>query len=277
MRSSSPTTVGRMKTEVLSETLRERRRSLLWWTLGVVGLVGLTVAFYPSVKGAGGLSDYAKDLPKSLRGLFVGGEIDITSGPGYLNSQVFAMLAPLILLIFAIGAGGWAVAGEEERGTLDLLLAHPLRRGDFVAQRFAAVSVLVIALSTVLFVTVAVASALVDLEIGIGDLIAACGSNALLALLFGTLALAIGATWAGRARAITVATAFAIAAWMLDGLGQAVDWLNSFRPLSPFYQAIGTDPLRDGVSWGSWALLAGLTAMLLAAAVRGLERRDLRQ
>lgn len=266
-----------MRTDVLTETLRERRRSLLWWTLGVVGLVGLTVAFYPSVKDSSGLSDYGKDLPESLRGLFVGGEIDLTSGPGYLNSQVFAMTAPLILLIFAIGVGGWAVAGEEERGTLDLLLAHPLRRGAFVAQRFAAVFILVIALSTVLFVTVAIASALVDLEIGTRDLIAACGSNALLALLFGTLALAIGAIWPGRGRAISVAGALAVAAWMLDGLGEAVNWLDPLRPLSPFYQAIGTDPLRDGISWGSWALLAGLTALLVGAAIQGLERRDLRQ
>jgi len=266
-----------MGTDVLAETLRERRRSLLWWTLGVVGLVGLTVAFYPSVKDSAGLSDYAKDLPESLRGLFVGGEIDLTSGAGYLNSQVFAMLAPLILLIFAIGAGGWAVAGEEERGTLDLLLAHPLRRSDFVVQRFAAVLVLVIALSTVLFLTVAVAAALVDLEIGISDLLAASGSNALLALLFGTLALATGAVWPGRGRAIAVATALAVTAWMLDGLGQAVAWLDPLRPLSPFYQAIGTDPLRDGVPWASWGLLAGLTAMLVVAAVQGLGRRDLQQ
>jgi ABC-2 type transport system permease protein len=186
-----------MGTEVLIETLHERRVSLVWWALGVVGLVGLTVAFYPSVKGSSGLSDYAKDLPESLRGLFVGGEIDITSGAGYLNSQVFDLMAPLILLIFAIGAGAAAVAGEEERGTLDLLLAHPLRRRDFVAQRFLALSILVIALTSVLLLTVVVASALVNLDIGIADLIAACGANALLGLLFGTLALATGAIWPG--------------------------------------------------------------------------------
>ena len=266
-----------MGTEVVAETLRERRRSLAWWALGLIGLVGLTVAFYPSVKDSSGLSDYARDLPESIRGLFVGGEIDITSGAGYLNSQVFAVLAPLLLLIFAIGAGGAAVAGEEERGTLDLLLAHPLRRTDFVLQRFAAMSVLVIALTTVLLVTVALTSALVDLEIGFGDLVAACGSNALLALLFGTVALATGAIWPGRGRAIALATALAVAAWMLDGLGQAVDWLDPLRPVSPFYQAIGTDPLRDGVPWASWALLLGLSAALVGAAMQGLERRDLRQ
>jgi ABC-2 type transport system permease protein len=266
-----------MGIEVIAETLRERRRSLVWWTLGIIGMIGLTVAFYPSVKDSTGLSDYAKDLPEGLRGLFVGGEIDITSGPGYLNSQVFAMAAPLILLIFAIGAGAGAVAGEEERGTLDLLLAHPLRRSDFVLQRFFATAVLVMILSAVLFVTVVVASALVGLDIGVADLLAACGSNALLALLFGGLALTSGAVFPGRGRAIGVATALAVAAWMLDGLGRAIDWLDPFRPLSPFYQAIATDPLRDGVPWGSWALLAGLTCALAAVAVVGLGRRDLRQ
>ena len=31
----------------------------------------------------------------------------------------------MIMLVFSIGAGSWAIAGDEERGTLDLLLAQP--------------------------------------------------------------------------------------------------------------------------------------------------------
>jgi ABC-2 type transport system permease protein len=123
-----------MPTEVLAETLRERRRSLAWWTLGLVALVALNVAFYPSVRDSAGISDYGRDLPEAARALFAGGELDIASPAGYLNSQVFALMAPLLLLIFTIGAGASAVAGEEERGTLDLLLAHPLRRRAWVVQ-----------------------------------------------------------------------------------------------------------------------------------------------
>ena len=37
-------------------------------------------------------------------------------------------MLPLLLLVYAIGAGSRAIAGEEESGTLDLLLAHPLSR-----------------------------------------------------------------------------------------------------------------------------------------------------
>jgi len=129
-----------MPVEVTLEAFRERRRSLVWWTVGLTATIALTIAFYPSLADDQALSDYAKDLPESLRALFVGGELDIASPAGFLNSQVFALTAPMLLLIFAIGAGSGAVAGEEERGTLDLLLAHPLRRRDYVVGRFAALA-----------------------------------------------------------------------------------------------------------------------------------------
>jgi ABC-2 type transport system permease protein len=266
-----------MRAEVLLESLRERGRSLLWWSLGLAGMVALNVAFYPSIRDDPSLNEYLENLPESLRGLFVGGEFDLTSPAGYLNSQVYALLAPLLLLVFAIGAGAGAVAGEEERGTLDFLLAHPLRRRDYVLERLGAVLALVAALALALLVTVALGSWLVDLDIGFGRLVAASVSCFLLAALFAALALAVGALAPGRAQAIAVAAGVAVLAWLLDGLGQAVDVLEPLRPLSAYYQAIGKNPLREGALWSGWAYLALATAVLAAVAAYGLERRDLRQ
>jgi len=266
-----------MGTEVLADTLRDRRRSLLWWTLGLVALVGVTVAFYPSIRGDSSLSEYGKDLPEGLRALFAGGELDIASPAGYLNSQIYALTAPLLLLVFSIGAGSGGIAGEEERGTLDLLLAHPLRRRDYVIQRFLALLTLVAMLSLVLLATVALGSLVVDLEIGFDRLLAATGSVALLAAFFGCLALAVGGLGPGRARATAVAAALATAAWIFDGLGQTVDALDGWRFLSPYYQALGENPLREGVPWDGWAILAVGTLFLVAIAAAGLERRDVRQ
>ena len=189
-----------MRTEILVQTLRERRRSLLWWTLGLAALVLLNVAFYPSVRDDEALSDYAKDLPESVRALFAGGELDLTSPAGYLNSQIFALTAPLVLLIFAIGAGAGVVAGEEERGALDLVLAHPVRRRDYVAQRFLGLATLILALTAVLLATVWLGSLLVDLEIGFDRVLAASVSVGLLALLYCGVALAVGSLAPGRSR-----------------------------------------------------------------------------
>ena len=79
------------------------------------------------------LSNYGEDLPDRSEHSSSDGELDLASPAGYLNSQIYALLAPLLLLIFSIGGGAGAVAGEEERGTLDLLLAHPVRRRDYVS------------------------------------------------------------------------------------------------------------------------------------------------
>lgn len=266
-----------MRLEVAVQAVRERRRSLVWWGLGLVGLVALTVAFYPSVRDQPSLSDYAKELPESVRALFAGGELDLASPAGYLNSQIFALMAPVVLLIFAIGQGAGAVAGEEERGVLDLVLAHPLRRRDYVVQRFLALTALVVVLTIVLFASVAIGSLAVDLEIGVGRLLAASVGVGMLGLFFGAVALAGGAFRPGRARAIAVAAGLAVAAWLLDGLGQAVDLLEAWRPLSPYYQAVGRNPLREGVPWAGWAALAVATAAFVAGGAAALERRDLRQ
>lgn len=266
-----------MRTEVLVESLRERTRSLGWWTLGLVLLIAVNVAFYPSVRDDDALSEYAKDLPESLRALFAGGELDLASPVGYLNSQVFALTAPLVLFIFAIGAGSGAVAGEEEKGTLDLLLAHPLRRHGYVVQRFVALATQIALLGVGLLAAVALGSAAVGLEIGFGRLVAATVSVTLLALFVGSLALATGAVAPGRARAIAVSAGVAVAAWLLDGLGQAVDPLEPWRPLSPYYQALGQNPLRNGAPWSGWAVLAVAVTALVALAALGLGRRDVRQ
>jgi ABC-2 type transport system permease protein len=266
-----------MRTEVLLQSVRERRRALLWWTLGLAALVGLNLAFYPSIRDDPALSDYAKDLPEAVRALFAGGELDLASATGYLNSQVYALTAPLVLLIYSIGAGAGAVAGEEERGTLDLVLAHPVHRWDFVMQRFLALAALVAVLTLTLLSTVAVGSWLVDLEIGFGRLLAASVSVGLFAVLFGAIALLVGALVPGRARSVAVASGAAIVSWMFDGLAQAVDALEPWRPLAPYYHAIGRNPLREGTPWSGWLILVGTTGLLVAAACVALDRRDLRQ
>jgi ABC-2 type transport system permease protein len=116
-----------------------------------------------------------------------------------------------------------------------------------VVQRFLALAALVALLSVVLLAAVALGSLTVDLEIGFGKLFAASASVALLALLFGAAALAAGAIRPGRPRALAVAAGLAVASWIFDGLAQSVDALDPWRPLSPSYQALGENPLREGI------------------------------
>jgi hypothetical protein len=53
--------------------------------------------------------------------------------------------------------------------------------------------------------------------------------------------------------------------------------LEPWRPLSPYYQALGQNPLRDGPPWDGWGLLVLATVALIFIGSIGLERRDIRQ
>src|SRR6266511_1070057 len=80
-----------------------------------------------SIKGNAALNRAVQDYPEALKA-FVGGELDLASGPGYLDGELFSLMIPLLLLLYTIAAGARAIAGEEEAGTLDLLLSHPISR-----------------------------------------------------------------------------------------------------------------------------------------------------
>ena len=80
-----------MLRDVWRKTLWEQRRAIVWWVVGVAAFIGITVAFYPSIRSsAADFDDLLEQLPEGFRTLFVGNESDITSPIGYVDSQVFA-------------------------------------------------------------------------------------------------------------------------------------------------------------------------------------------
>lgn len=99
------------------EALRRRRRGAVIGTAGLVALVGLVVVAYPTVRDNTELDTTFGDLPPSVQQLLgITAGDPLTSPAGYLNSQLFANILPLLLMVFAISIGAWAVAGEESAG-----------------------------------------------------------------------------------------------------------------------------------------------------------------
>ncbi len=67
----------------------------------------------------------------------------MTTIEGFVASQVFSFMAPLVLAFFPILASARAIAGAEERGTTAVLLGNPMPRW----QLFGGVAMLCLAFS----------------------------------------------------------------------------------------------------------------------------------
>ncbi|HEV3505407.1 MAG TPA: ABC transporter permease subunit, partial [Actinomycetes bacterium] len=115
---------------VAARLVRDRRWLTLWWALGFVGLTFFTVALYPSIKGQPSIEELLANMPQALRSAIgYDAAVPLSSPAAYLQARLFSTLAPLLAVVFGIGAGARAIGGSEEAGTLELLLANPVTRG----------------------------------------------------------------------------------------------------------------------------------------------------
>jgi len=257
-------------------TIRDQRRALVWWAIGLFAAGATYAPFYPSIKeNAETLQQYMESMPEFLSDAFLGASRDFTSPAGYLNTELFNFFAPILLLLYAIGAGARAIAGEEERQTLDVLLATPTTRRRVVLEKFGAMAVGAALLCVVLWVSIPLTGPPFELTPSLWDLAAACLMSFLLAMAFGGVALAVGCATGRRGLAIGVTAGFAAAAYLVDLLTPAIESIDWLQYLSPLHYYLDAEPMMNGLGVGGSLVLAAIAVVGLAYALVAFERRDL--
>ena len=258
---------------VFERTFHEQRRSLYGWSVGLFALGLIMTALYPTIRGNPQLATLHETYPRALRSLF--GISDMTTGVGFLRAEVFSFVAPMLIIVLAVLWGGDLIAGEEDRGTIDILLANPISRRRVLLEKWAALLAGVAVASAALTAGLAIGIVAADLHAGAGEIAAAVVSTALLGVLYGTVAVALGAATGRRGLARGVTAALAVAAYLLSSLADLVGWLKPVRPTSPWYHTLGVDPLAAGFLPLHLLVIVALTAAVIGGAVTAFDRRNL--
>lgn len=233
------------------------------------GLALLYVLLFPSIQE----SFEELDLPEYMES-FSGAAGSYSTPEGYLATEFFTAV-PITLVIFAIVAGTAATAGEESAGTLDMLLAQPIRRRRVIVEKAlgigAAVSVALLAGLPGIYL----GQLFVDMDISPWRTLAATIVTLPLLYLFAALAMLLGAALPTRATAVAAATALAVLAYVVYTVGALVDALSGVRKVTPFYWSDASKALvGDFEVWRTLVLL-GVCIGLVALATWAFERRDI--
>jgi ABC-2 type transport system permease protein len=264
-----------MLRNVLLKTVRDQRRSYAAWCVGVILLVATYVALWPSIKGQPSMQDFLDQMPAAFRNLFAMSGADMSTPAGYIQIELLSFMGPLLVLLYAVGTATAAVAGEEDQHTLELLLTTPVPRGRVLIDKAVAMTAGTLGLSALLGAALVAEGSLVGMNLSVPRVAAAMMHLGLLGLVFGSLALAIGAGTGRLGLSRAVPLILAVLAYVVNGLGGLVDWLRPFQPLSPFYQYAAHDPLRHGVSLPAAVVSLATVAVLIAAAAWSFDRRDI--
>lgn len=257
---------------VWSKTLRAYRIPILAWGIGLGLMVMATAAASTQISsGLGGQS--VNQLLQDFR--FFGNPIAMSTPQGYTTFKILGLL-PLFLGIWTVIAGAYLTRGEEERGSLDLLLGEPISRLRTLAEKvFAfALGTLLIGLFVALGLMLGLASAKLPADLG-GSLLA--GLNfAISAFVYGALALFVSQFTRRAGAAAGIAGAYMAIDFVVAGAARStngLDWLGRFT--INYYSELSKPIIADyGANPGAMLVLLAASAVLLGASFWLFARRD---
>ena len=266
-----------MITSVFGKSVWERRRSTLLWTLGMVFLAAVTVSFFPTIRNdSESFQEMFESMPEGVLSIFGIDDTTLQITPsGFVNTRLYSGIGAVALAVFGLGLGTSAIVGEEERGTLNLLLAQPISRTRVVLEKFAASVLTTAVVGSGVLLTLVVFNPIVDLEFAFLNMVAANVGLVLMSLVFCAFALMVGALTGDRGKTSGLSAALVVLAFFVNGLAPLVESIAWTRQLSPFYWLQGPNRLSEGFNarYSSVMVLVILAQVMIA--VWGLNRRDI--
>jgi ABC-2 type transport system permease protein len=258
-------------------TLWERRRPTFWWIVGSLAYFLVLGSVYPAIRDqAADFQRLLESYPDALLAMFgLDSQTNIGTPVGFLELYASGWYLPLATIFLGIGMASRVIGGDEEAGTTDLILAGPVDRLTLVLERSAATFVAVTALGAGLLFSLWVMGPLFGATVPFEGLAGASIHATLVGWSVAALTLLAGAITGSRAISLGVATAFAVASYLINGLSEYATWLDRIRTLTPFYYATASHPLRNGVHGGHALLLLGVSIILTGLAAFFFRRRDI--
>lgn len=263
-------------TAITRWTLWQRRWSSLWWIIGIVGFMVLILAFYPPFRDQAVKLDQTinKQIPSSARA-FISDTPNYFSPVGYLSSQIYYLVLPILLSILSIGAGSSLIAKEESTGTIELLLARPLSRAKLLAGKFSAGGLILTAVSLFAFISALIMAHIVNLPVGTLPLFITTLDCLVMAAAFGSIAFMITTIKKARRASIGLAVLIALGGYIINSLASTASALKWPARFMPFHYYHASDMLKGHYRWEDFAVMGGIIAACLIISWVSFRRRDI--
>lgn len=251
-----------------------RRADIIGWTIGL-SLFALTyLGLYPSMADQMALFDLS-DLAfyEAL------GVSDMATFEGYASGTVVNLL-PIILVVYAIITGTGALAGQEDDGTLELIVTLPLPRWQIVLVKAAGIALALLAI--VLLTTGSVMGIFAGIQneittvIELGDWVPIMLAVWPLTLAFGMFSLLLGAIAPTRRMAGVLGMVFFLVNYVGDAVTNMTTTYEAWQPLFLFhYYDNSSAVFTEGIVLGNSVVLLVVAGLFLTTAVVIFQRRDL--
>jgi beta-exotoxin I transport system permease protein len=226
---------------------------------------------------------------KIIQSLLGGADIRLDHTQDMLSMAYVHPLTQIILCVWAIGRASGSIAGELDRGTMELLLAQPIRRGQIILAHFLIdiITIPVVCLS--MWAGTFVGAHLVGLtgatdpklQVHLAKFGPALFNVGLLVFAVSGITMAISAAGRYRGRVLGGAVLLALLQFLVNVIGQLWSPMEPLRPYTVFYWyqpqpiILEVDWTVHREIWEGFAVLAAVGTAGYALALWRFTRRDL--
>jgi ABC-2 type transport system permease protein len=259
--------------ELVGGPLRAMRRATFWWCLGLSALVAATISIWPAFRGSSGISQAIDQLPSGVVQAF--GLADFGTPAGFLRANLYGFFVPLLIVIAAVVLANGQTASEEASGRMELYLAQPIDRRSALLGRAVAAVMAVVVICLVLGLAQLGSNMAFGLSIDTGYLVSTIALCGLLAVLHGSLAVAMAGISGRPSLVLGVGIGVGVAGCVVSSLFPLSDVLAPWRHISPWDWAFGGNPLEQATDLWRYAALAVPSVILTAVGVFAVARRDI--
>lgn len=259
---------------IFIKTYRDHWKALLAWTLTLVGLVCLEMAIYPTIaKSGAAFEQFINAYPDAIKKMFR--MQDYVSPAGFLSTELYSMMVPLVLIAVGATWGASATAQEEDKGTADVLFSLPISRARILLAKMVAAMSAVVLLSFLTMANILILTPAVDMSISARALFAGTLSSIGIGLLFTSIAFFVGSFSSHKGVALGVATGVSLIFFVMYSVAGMVDSLDAVEPFNPMEWALGGSPLFNGIDWAGVAKLFGVALLFFVGAHLKFDRKDI--
>jgi ABC-2 type transport system permease protein len=260
---------------VIAWELKRRRFFILWWTIGIASLIAVTVLAYKAIgHDADQLNSTFNSLSSSAGGFFGGS--DFFSPIGYMSSQIYYILLPILIIIMGTTLAAGLMNRDENDSTVEYTLARPISRRQLLWSK-ALVWLIVVATVCVLTYIITVATVrIAGIEINQVDLLTTHLLSFAFSASFGLIAFALMAvSQLTRKIATSIAIVLAFGSYTISSLASLVHWLETPAKFMPYHYYDTVGLLGGHVERGLIVYLASTVVVAAAIASVSYARRDI--
>jgi len=262
--------------------LKFARGGLLAWGLGLFAYALLVLLLYPTMREVPGFQSYWEALPQAFKEAIGATELGAIFGPtgvisleGFLGTEFLAWW-PMMLAVYAVLFLGGGVAREAERGTLELLLSHPLHRYQVVNSKFAVFLVALGVLAGVSYIGVVVGLLAISEALNQRGLLLALLQGGLILAAVGSYSTLFSCWFLDPRRALTAAGLLTAGLYALNLIAPALGSFQWLQKLSLFYYFQAPAILQGtALNLAGAGISLAVTVACLMASWLVFQRRDI--